>query len=239
MTGMVRRPPSEPLGAAEHLRDRVELVDGELLDPTSLAPRLRGGASRELYHLAAPSFVPDSWESPAQTSPRSRARPPRCWRRCATGDPTIRVFVAASGAMFGAAPGEPAARGNAVPARALPTRPRSSPRTSWSGQLRAHDGLYACSGILYNHESERRPEWFVTRKITRAAAAIELGVGERGGARRPGCRPGLVLRGRHRGGGVADAPAGAAGRLHPRERRAPHGEGPGADGVRVRGAGRR
>ena len=87
------------------------------------------------------------------------------------------MFVAASGAMFGAAPESP--QREDTPCR--PETPYATAKLAAHqlvGQLRAHDGLFACSGILYNHESERRPEYFVTRKITRAAAAIKLGLAD-------------------------------------------------------------
>ena len=87
------------------------------------------------------------------------------------------MFVAASGAMFGAAPESP--QREDTPCR--PETPYATAKLAAHqlvGQLRGHDGLFACSGILYNHESERRPESFVTRKITRAAAAIKLGMAE-------------------------------------------------------------
>ena len=88
-----------------------------------------------------------------------------------------RVFVAGSGAMFGAAPESP--QREETPC--WPETPYATAKLAAHqivGQLRAHDGVFACSGILYNHESERRPESFVTRKITRAAAAIKLGLAD-------------------------------------------------------------
>ena len=88
-----------------------------------------------------------------------------------------RVFVAGSGAMFGAAPESP--QREDTPCR--PETPYATAKLAAHqlvGQLRGHDGIFACSGILYNHESERRPESFVTRKITRAAAAIKLGLAD-------------------------------------------------------------
>jgi GDPmannose 4,6-dehydratase len=86
-----------------------------------------------------------------------------------------RVFVAASGAMFGAAAESP----QREETRCCPETPYATAKLAAHqivGQFRIHDGVFACSGILYNHESERRPESFVTRKITRAAAAIKLGL---------------------------------------------------------------
>ena len=130
---------------------------------------------RELYHLAAPSYVPASWEGPAQTLAAIAGATAALLEAVRDTDPTIRVFVASSGAMFGAA-GESPQR-EQTPCR--PDTPYAIAKLAAHGlvgALRAHDGLYACSGILYNHESERRPERFVTRKITRAAAAVELGL---------------------------------------------------------------
>jgi GDPmannose 4,6-dehydratase len=91
--------------------------------------------------------------------------------------PATRVFHAGSGAMFGSAPESPQREDT-------PCRPQTPYATAklaahqLVGQMRSHDGLFACSGILYNHESERRPERFVSRKITRAAAQIKLGLAE-------------------------------------------------------------
>jgi len=129
----------------------------------------------ELYHLAAPSFVPDSWKHPARTFAAIAGASTALLEAVRELDPGIRVFVASSGAIFGAAPASP--QREDTPCR--PDTPYAIAKLATHlqvGALRAHDGLYACSGILYNHESERRPERFVTRKITRAAAAVKLGL---------------------------------------------------------------
>lgn len=153
----------------------MDLVEGDLLEVEGLKRLVEDLCPDELYHLAAPSFVPDSWRDPART-----------FAAVATGTATLlktvrdprhptRVFVAGSGAMFGAAPESP--QREDTPCR--PETPYASAKLAAHqlvGQVRAHDGIFACSGILYNHESEHRPEWFVTRKITRAAAAIKLGL---------------------------------------------------------------
>jgi GDPmannose 4,6-dehydratase len=92
-------------------------------------------------------------------------------------NPDTRVFVAASGAIFGEAPESPQREDTPC----YPTTPYAIAKLAAHrlvGAMREHDGLYACSGIVYNHESERRPEWFVTRRITRAAAEIALGLRE-------------------------------------------------------------
>jgi GDPmannose 4,6-dehydratase len=177
VTGMIRGSASAPLGSSEHLRGRIELVTGDLLDAASLRAMVAGIRPHELYHLAAPSFVPESWRDPARTLAAIAGATATLLEavRDLAGD--TRVFSAASSAMFGAAPESP--QREDTPCR--PETPYASAKLAAHqlvGQLRGHDGIFACSGILYNHESERRPESFVTRKITRAAAAIKLGSAE-------------------------------------------------------------
>jgi GDPmannose 4,6-dehydratase len=175
VSGLLRGGPEAPLGASEHLRAQLELVPGELLDHESLRAAIELVRPHELYHLAAPSFVPDSWERPAQTLAAITGASTVLLEAVRALDPAIRVFVAASGAMFGAAPESPQHEETCC----RPESPYAVAKLATHQQiaaLRAHDGLYACSGILYNHESERRPEQFVTRKITRAAAAVKLGL---------------------------------------------------------------
>ncbi len=176
VTGVVRGwPRRASLGAAEHLRGRVEVVPGELLDPESLCAAVQQVRPHELYHLAAPSFVPASWERPAQTCAAILDATAALLEAVRAVDPAIRVWVAGTGAIFGDA-GESPQREN------TPCRPESPyaiaklAARDLVGAMRAHDGMWACSGILYNHESERRPEQFVTRKLTRAAAAVKLGL---------------------------------------------------------------
>ena len=173
--GMVRDDPAASLGASEHLRGRVELVRGDLLTPGSLLEAVATLRPDELYHLAAPSFVPDSWERPFLTVLAITAATATLLEAVRDRSPRTRVFSATSSAMFGDAPESP--QREDTPFR--PTNPYATAKLAAHqlvGQLRDHAGIYACSGILYNHESERRPEQFVTRKITRAAAAIKLGL---------------------------------------------------------------
>lgn len=175
VSGLLRGGPGAPLGASEHLRAQLELIPGELLDHDSLRDALERVYPHELYHLAGPSFVPDSWEHPARTLAAIAGASTVLLEAVRALDPAIRVFVASSGTMFGAAPESP--QREQTPCR--PNTPYAIAKLATHQQiaaLRAHDGLYACSGILYNHESERRPERFVTRKITRAAAAVKLGL---------------------------------------------------------------
>jgi GDPmannose 4,6-dehydratase len=175
VTGVVRGWPRASLGAAEHLRGQVDAVPGELLDQGSLRAAVEEVRPHELYHLAAPSFVPASWERPAETCAAIAGATAALLEAVRAVDPTIRVFAASTGAIFGDA-GESPQR-EQTPCR--PENPYAIAKLSAHdlvGAMRDHDGVYACSGILYNHESERRPEQFVTRKLTRAAAAVELGL---------------------------------------------------------------
>lgn len=185
MTGLCRAPDA-PLGASEHLRGQIELVVGDLLDLDGLRAAVRRVGPDELYHLAAPSYVPGSWQSPAQALCAIAGATAALLEAVRQLDRGIRLFAAASGSMFGAAPESP--QREDTPCR--PENPYSVAKLAAHqilGVLRTHaptgaalgaHGLYACSGILYNHESERRPERFVTRKITRAAAAVKLGLAD-------------------------------------------------------------
>jgi GDPmannose 4,6-dehydratase len=173
--GMVRPGVGESLGASEHLRERIDLIAGDLLEPHTLRGAIEEVRPDELYHLAAPSFVPESWRRPGETV---RAIAGSCAAILeATRDVhrEMRVFVAASGSIFGDAPESP--QREQTPCRPLhPYAIAKLAAHELVGAMRRHEGLHASSGITYNHESERRPEQFVTRKITRGAAAISLGL---------------------------------------------------------------
>ena len=177
VTGLTRSSPTEGLHAAEHLRDQIELIRGELLDAGGLAAAVAEIAPDELYHFAAPSAVPASWQRPARTFAQIAVATAALLEGVRDHSPHTRVFVAASGAMFGATDESPQRERSAC----RPESPYATAKLAAHqlvGQLRAHDGLFACSGILYNHESVRRPQTFVPRKICRAAAAIKLGLAE-------------------------------------------------------------
>jgi GDPmannose 4,6-dehydratase len=182
VTGLVhgRTKPGEadpPLGCSEHLRARLELVRGELLAPETLREAIEQVRPHEIYHLAAPSFVPASWERPGETVRAIAGSAAAILEAVRALDSSTRVFVAASGAIFGDAPSSP--QSEDTPCRpATPYAVAKLTAHQLVGLLRARDGLHASSGIVFNHESERRPEQFVTRKITRAAAAISLGLGD-------------------------------------------------------------
>ncbi len=175
VTGMVRSEPDGSLGASEHLRDRIDLIRGDLRDAGSLRGAVGSVRPDELYHFAAPSFVPDSWQHPASTFETIAGATATLLEAVRDQSSHTRVFVAVSSAIFGAAPESPQREDTVC----RPENPYATAKLASHqlvGQLRARHRIFACSGILYNHESERRPEQFVTRKITRAAAAIKEGV---------------------------------------------------------------
>jgi GDPmannose 4,6-dehydratase len=173
VTGMVRDA-GRSLGYSEHVRDRIELVHGDLLQRATVRAAVERARASEIYHLAAPSFVPASWERPGETIGAIAGSTAALLEAARELDVDARVFVAASGAIFGEALESP--QREDTPCR--PTTPYAIAKLSahqLAGALREHDGLHVSSGITFNHESERRPEQFVTRRISRAAAAIALG----------------------------------------------------------------
>ena len=175
VTGLQRGAPEQSLGCSEHLRRRVEVVQGDLLEPDTLQAAIEQVRPREVYHLAAPSFVPDSWERPAETMSAIAGSTAVILEAVRALDAEMRVYVQASGSIFGDAHESP--QREDTPCR--PETPYAIAKLAAHqlvGVLRAHDGMHVCSGIVYNHESERRPERFVTRRITRGAAAIALGL---------------------------------------------------------------
>jgi GDPmannose 4,6-dehydratase len=177
VAGVVRGGGNRELGCSEHLRERLTLLEGDLLDASSLRGAVEQVRPHELYHLASPSFIPDSWERPAETLRAIVDSTAALLEAVRDTGRDIRVFVAASGAMFGDAPESPQSESTIC----RPTSPYAVAKLAAHqlvGAMRAHDGLYACSGILFNHESERRPLQFVTRTVTHAAARIKLGLAE-------------------------------------------------------------
>jgi GDPmannose 4,6-dehydratase len=162
------------LGCSEHLREHIALIDGDLLDAHSLREAIAQSEPQEIYHLAAPSFVPDSWRRPEQTLRAIVGSTAVLLEAVRELDANVRVYTAASGAMYGDAGISP--QREDTPCRpATPYAVAKLAAHQLVGAMRAHDGLWACSGIVFNHESERRPLQFVTRRITRGAAEIALG----------------------------------------------------------------
>jgi GDPmannose 4,6-dehydratase len=177
VSGLVRGSSDRSLGCSEHLREQVDLVRGDLLDPGSLQAAIEESRPAEIYHLGGPSFVPASWERPGEALSAIAGSTASLLEVVREIGPGTRVFVAASGAMFGDAIQSP--QREDTPCR--PTTPYAIAKLAAHelvGAMRDRDGLHACSGIVFNHESERRPERFVTRRITRGAAEIALGLRE-------------------------------------------------------------
>jgi GDPmannose 4,6-dehydratase len=175
VTGLVRRPADRALPNLAAVRDRIALVEGDLLDPGSLRAALRTVGPHELYHLAAPTFVPASWEDPTDTVAAIAVGTAVLLAAARAVDPAMRIWVASSSEVFGDAGESPQHEGS-------PMRPRTPYGVAkltahgLAGAMRAHHGMFVCSGIAYNHESPRRPVRFLPRKVTRAAAAISLGI---------------------------------------------------------------
>jgi len=175
VTGVLHAGSEHVLGCSEHLRGEIELVEGDLLAPHTLRAAIEQVRPLELYHLAGPSFVPASWERPRETLAAIAGSCAAILEAVRELDPETRVFAAASGAMFGDAHESP--QREDTPCRpATPYAIAKLAAHQLLGAMRSRDGLHACSGIFFNHESERRPERFVTRRITRGAAAIALGL---------------------------------------------------------------
>jgi GDPmannose 4,6-dehydratase len=172
--GLVRRPPSAPIENLEHLREDVELVFGDVRDRELLSSVLQRWQPGEIYHLAGPTFVPDALERPAETLDAVVGGTAAVLEVAQVHDNPLRVLVASSREIFGATSESP--QNERTPCH--PTNPYGIGKLAGHllcGALRER-GLHASSAILYNHESPRRPEHFVTRKVTRAAAAIKLGL---------------------------------------------------------------
>jgi GDPmannose 4,6-dehydratase len=173
--GMVRRSSTERFERIEHLRDRVTLHQADLLDQRSLVDALRAARPTEIYNLAAMSFVAVSWIQPTLTAEFTGVGVTRMLEAMREICPEARFYQASSSEMFG--------KVRQVPQNELtPFYPRSPYGVAKvyghfiTVNYRESYNLHASSGILFNHESERRGLEFVTRKITWHAAAIRLGL---------------------------------------------------------------
>jgi GDPmannose 4,6-dehydratase len=173
--GMVRRSSSENFQRIEHLRDRLELFQADLLDPTSLAAALDRARPDEVYNLAAMSFVPTSWQQPVLTAEFTAVGVTRLLDAIRLVCPSARFYQASSSEMYGKVRETPQTE-------ATPFHPRSPYGVAKvyghfiTVNYRESYGLFACSGILFNHESPRRGLEFVTRKISHGVARIKLGL---------------------------------------------------------------
>lgn len=173
--GLARRLSADNYWRIEHLLDRVTLLPGDLLDQLSVIRVLERIRPQELYNLAAMSFVPASWDQPMLTGEFNSLGVTRILEAVRVVDPSIRIYQASSSEMFG--------KVREVPQReTTPFYPRSPYGVSKvfahyiTVNYRESYGLFAVSGILFNHESPRRGLEFVTRKVTHAVARIALGL---------------------------------------------------------------
>jgi GDPmannose 4,6-dehydratase len=173
--GMVRRSSTEKFDRIEHIRNRIVLEQGDLLDHRSLVDTLRAARPDEVYNLAAMSYVAASWAQPTLTAEFSGVGVTRLLEAVREVCPEARFYQASSSEMFG--------RVREVPQTELtPFYPRSPYGVAKAYghfitvNYRESYRLHATSGILFNHESPRRGLEFVTRKITWHAAAIKLGL---------------------------------------------------------------
>ncbi len=173
--GMVRRASTEKFERIEHLRDKITLHQGDLLDQRSLVDAIRASRPDEIYNLAAMSFVAVSWIQPTLTAEFTGVGVTRMLEAVREAAPDARFYQASSSEMFGKVLEVPQTE-------ATPFYPRSPYGVAKvyghfiTVNYRESYDLFACSGILFNHESERRGLEFVTRKVTWHAAAIKHGV---------------------------------------------------------------
>jgi GDPmannose 4,6-dehydratase len=173
--GMVRRASTQNYERISHLRDRVTLHQADLLDQLSIVTILGSVQPREVYNLAAQSFVPTSWLEPLLTGEFTALGVTRVLEAVRLVDPKIRFYQASSSEMFGRVQSEPQNEKTSF----WPRSPYGAAKVygHWiTVNYRESYNIFACSGILFNHESPLRGKEFVTRKITDAAARIKLGV---------------------------------------------------------------
>jgi GDPmannose 4,6-dehydratase len=175
VVGMVRRASTENFERITHLRERIELRQADLLDQLSLIDVLRTVQAEEIYNLAAQSFVPTSWQQPVLTAEFDAVGVTRLLEAIRLVAPGARFYQASSSEMFGQVRETPQRE-------TTPFYPRSPYGVAKvyghfiTVNYRESYRLYACSGILFNHESPRRGREFVTRKVSDGAARVKLGL---------------------------------------------------------------
>ena len=173
--GLVRRSSSPNVDRIRHLIDKIALIPGDLLDDYSLAKALEQSAADEVYNLAAQSFVATSWNQPIFTAEVTGVGVARLLEAIRKVNPKIRMFQASSSEQYGAARESPQNEDTAFHPRS-PYAVAKAYAHHITINYRESYGLFACCGISFNHESPRRGVEFVTRKITHAAARIQLGL---------------------------------------------------------------
>jgi len=175
VVGMVRRSSGDQFERIAHLQERIDLREGDLLDQLSLITLLHDVEPHEVYNLAAQSFVPTSWAQPILTSEATALGVTRMLEAIRVVNRSIRFYQASSSEMFGKVRESPQHE-------ATPFYPRSPYGVAKvyghyiTVNYRESYGLFAVSGILFNHESPRRGRQFVTRKVTSGAARVKLGL---------------------------------------------------------------
>lgn len=173
--GMVRRSSVENFNRIEHIRDRLKLIHADLLDQLSIIDAVKESRPDELYNLGAMSFVPTSWRQPVLTGEFTGLGVTRMLEAVRHLDKNIRFYQASSSEMFGKAREVPQNENT-------PFYPRSPYGVAkvyghyMTVNYRESYNMFACSGILFNHESPRRGLEFVTKKVTYNAAKIKLGL---------------------------------------------------------------
>src|ERR1700704_3305666 len=173
--GVVRRTSHDSYERIGHLLDRVHIAPADLLDQHSLTSVMKDAAPHEVYNLAAQSFVPTSWSQPVLTGEFTALGVTRMIEAIRVVNPAIRFYQASSSEMFGMAEESP----QRETTRFYPRSPYGVAKLygHWiTVNARESYGLFACSGILFNHESPRRGIEFVTRKVSYNVARIKLGL---------------------------------------------------------------
>ena len=178
VVGIIRRSSTVNFERIAHLQDSIELVQGDLLDQSSLISALHQARPHEVYNLAAQSFVPTSWTQPVLTGEFTALGVTRLLEAIRVVDSDVRFYQASSSEMFGHVEESPQNE-----------RTQFHPRSPYgvakvyghwiTVNYRESYNLFTCSGILFNHESPRRGFEFVTRKVSYAAARIKLGLQKR------------------------------------------------------------
>ena len=173
--GLMRRKSVVDYGNVDHIKDKIHFIYADMTDPISLITAMRISQADEVYNLAAQSFVATSWEQPLATAEIDAVGVTNMLEAIRVVKPEARFYQASTSEMFGLVQEVPQTE-------KTPFYPRSPYGVAklyghWiTKNYRESYGLFACSGILFNHESERRGKEFVTRKITDAAARIRLGI---------------------------------------------------------------
>src|SRR3989344_2132811 len=172
--GLTRRTSTVNNERIEHIQDKIELVPGDLLDQSSLASALLQAEPDEVYNLAAQSFVKTSWNQPVLTGEITALGVIRLLEAIRVVNPKIKFYQASLSEMFGKVTETP----QKETTRFYPRSPYGVAKVYGhyiTVNYRESFGIFACSGILFNHESPRRGLEFVTRKISNAVARIKLG----------------------------------------------------------------